>query len=262
MKDLQELMSLWQQVEIQEKKKLDPVGQEDGDIDNDGDTDSSDEYLKNRRKAVGKSMGKSQKDEDCDCDLTDEKEPKKKVAKKEACGSSYSKKEGYGTKKESSAAYGASQQKIADKKKKDAMSSSDKDKLGKLAALMKKEGKMACPKCKGEGCDHCDGKGYHSAKKETYGKKMKESNLFSSEELAAIEEKMGPGATGGAPEKMGQTASAGEKKFADDHKKSDSKFETMQVKGTEDAKKAGHSGKQSPARRGDNLGNGDTKIRA
>jgi len=151
MKDLQELMSLWQQVEIQEKKKLDPVGQEDGDIDNDGDTDSSDEYLKNRRKAVGKSMGKSQKEEDCDCDLTDEKEPKKKVSKKE----------GYGTKKESSAAYGASQQKIADKKKKDAMSSSDKDKLGKLAALMKKEGKMACPKCKGEGCDHCEGKGYH-----------------------------------------------------------------------------------------------------
>ena len=90
---------------------------------------------------------------------------------------------------------------------------------------------------------------------------MKESNLFSDEELAAIEEKMGPGATGGAPEKMGQTASAGEKKFADDHKKSDSKFETMQTKSTEDAKKAGHSGKQSPARRGDNLSNGDTKVK-
>lgn len=137
MNDLQELMSIWQQVEIQEKKKLDPVGQEDGDIDNDGDTDSSDEYLKNRRKKVSSSV-KSQKDEDCDCDATEEKEPKKKVSKKEgygatkkeACGTSYSKKEGYGA---------------------------------------KKEGKVVCPECNGKdgGCDHCEGKGYH----------MKEENV-------------------------------------------------------------------------------------
>jgi len=42
--------------EIEEKKKLDPVGQEDGDIDNDGDKDSSDEYLMKRRKAIKKAM--------------------------------------------------------------------------------------------------------------------------------------------------------------------------------------------------------------
>jgi len=35
---------------------MDPVGKEDGDIDNDGDEDKSDEYLANRRKAVSKSM--------------------------------------------------------------------------------------------------------------------------------------------------------------------------------------------------------------
>lgn len=39
-----------------EKKKMDPVGVEDSDIDNDGDTDSSDEYLKKRRDAIKKSM--------------------------------------------------------------------------------------------------------------------------------------------------------------------------------------------------------------
>jgi len=39
-----------------EAKKLDPVGQADADIDNDGDVDSSDGYLKNRRKAIKKSM--------------------------------------------------------------------------------------------------------------------------------------------------------------------------------------------------------------
>ena len=26
----------------------------------------------------------------------------------------------------------------------------------------KNEEKVECPKCKGEGCDHCDGKGYHT----------------------------------------------------------------------------------------------------
>jgi hypothetical protein len=34
------------------KKKTDPIGKEDADIDNDGDTDSSDEYLHARRKAI------------------------------------------------------------------------------------------------------------------------------------------------------------------------------------------------------------------
>ena len=38
------------------EKKLDAVGQEDGDIDNDGDKDSSDKYLAKRRKAIAKSM--------------------------------------------------------------------------------------------------------------------------------------------------------------------------------------------------------------
>jgi hypothetical protein len=38
------------------KKKLDPVGKEDDDIDNDGDVDKSDSYLKNRRKAIGKAV--------------------------------------------------------------------------------------------------------------------------------------------------------------------------------------------------------------
>ena len=37
---------------------LDPVGQEDADIDNDGDTDKSDAYLKNRRKVRGAAIGK------------------------------------------------------------------------------------------------------------------------------------------------------------------------------------------------------------
>jgi len=46
-----------------EKKKLDPVGKEDSDIDNDGDVDKSDKYLHARRKKVSKiiAMGKKKK---------------------------------------------------------------------------------------------------------------------------------------------------------------------------------------------------------
>ena len=39
-------------------EKMDPVGQEDSDINNDGKTDKTDKYLDNRRKAIAKSMKK------------------------------------------------------------------------------------------------------------------------------------------------------------------------------------------------------------
>ena len=38
---------------------LDPVGKEDDDIDNDGDSDDTDAYLKKRRAAVSKAIGKN-----------------------------------------------------------------------------------------------------------------------------------------------------------------------------------------------------------
>ena len=44
--------------EFNEDKKLDPVGQEDGDINNDGKKDSTDSYLMNRRNAVKKAIAK------------------------------------------------------------------------------------------------------------------------------------------------------------------------------------------------------------
>ena len=45
------------------KEALDPVGQEDSDIDNDGDVDKSDKYLGKRRKAIAKAMKKRMKEE-------------------------------------------------------------------------------------------------------------------------------------------------------------------------------------------------------
>jgi len=53
------IMKSWKEFnQSLEEKKLDPVGQEDADIDNDGDVDSSDKYLHKRRKAIGKAIGK------------------------------------------------------------------------------------------------------------------------------------------------------------------------------------------------------------
>ena len=43
---------------VNEFKKLDPVGQEDGDINNDGKKDGTDKYLASRRKAIGKAIAK------------------------------------------------------------------------------------------------------------------------------------------------------------------------------------------------------------
>ena len=48
-------------VEEIEEKKLDPVGKEDGDVDNDGDKDKSDKYLLARRKKVSKILGMKKK---------------------------------------------------------------------------------------------------------------------------------------------------------------------------------------------------------
>ena len=51
-----------------EEKKLDPVGKADADIDNDGDVDSSDEYLKKRRAAISKAIAKDKEKEEEEVD--------------------------------------------------------------------------------------------------------------------------------------------------------------------------------------------------
>ena len=49
--------------EAMKTEALDPVGQEDADIDNDGDTDKSDKYLHKRRKVIAKAMKKRMNEE-------------------------------------------------------------------------------------------------------------------------------------------------------------------------------------------------------
>ena len=64
--ELPDMSDALKQVQMYEKKKLDPVGKEDGDVDNDGDKDSSDQYLMKRRKAIAKAMKKEHHQKDAD----------------------------------------------------------------------------------------------------------------------------------------------------------------------------------------------------
>ena len=61
------------------KKGLDPVGKEDGDVNNDGKKDSTDSYLMNRRKAIGKAMAKEDKVWTGFKELIEKKEEEKKI---------------------------------------------------------------------------------------------------------------------------------------------------------------------------------------
>ena len=269
--DKNEIKSVWAAfLEVQEGKKkktekLDPVGKEDDDVDNDGDTDSSDEYLKNRRKKIGQAMdkdkeqkegkippqfmkGKDKKDDDSGDEESDDKEEKGKKPEK---GENPFAKKKDDVKESEESPYPS-----LDKKKREKKGSNLEDAGGPAAKLKGEsvEEKEECPKCEGEGCDHCEGKGYHKTEKEGYGKKMKESNLFSDAELAALEEKMKqPNDTGTPSEPFMSTNSAGEKKFYADHEKgSEKKYEDWEDTSEKDASDAGRAVKsQSPVRRGE-----------
>ena len=150
----------------------------------------------------------------------------------------------------------------------------------------KKEGKMECPKCKGEGCDHCDGKGYHMNEEAPADcitgaparKGDKKNSDKMQKEFVEVLEKAGyppnkpnggpgpdkkhiKGAT--APEGILDKESPKSKKFADDHNMggdTTSPESDFDEKGHDDVSKAGRAVKsQASSRRGDNLGNGDSK---
>ena len=292
--DKTEIRNVWAAyLEVQEaKKKLDPVGKEDGDIDNDGDEDSSDEYLAKRRKAIGKAVAKEESEESPYPTL-DKKKREKKGSNLEDAGGPAAKLKGESTEE--------SPYPTLDKKKREKKGSNlepaggpsdnlkgsmkegempvalkanaEKMKKGKLPnqkeeddvkewsgkegnrrvaggdkRKLKEEEKEECPKCQGEGCDHCDDTGYH-VKAESL-----DLSIFSEEELARIEEEAG--------EPFMSTASAGEKKFYNDHQKSDKKLETMDDEWTDDGANAGKAVKAQASNRGaDNLSNGDTKVK-
>ena len=69
-------------VEQNLKEALDPVGKEDGDVNNDGKKDSSDSYLMKRRKAIAKALGKKKQTEEVENPSKDLKSAVKKAVKR------------------------------------------------------------------------------------------------------------------------------------------------------------------------------------
>lgn len=65
-----------------QEAKLDPVGREDSDIDNDGDTDKSDKYLHNRRKKIGQAIKMKEEVEAIDESVFDSKDAAQAVVNK------------------------------------------------------------------------------------------------------------------------------------------------------------------------------------
>ncbi len=57
-RDLPDMSDAYAEIQEKAKKKLDAVGKEDGDVDNDGDKDKTDSYLLNRRKVISKAIKK------------------------------------------------------------------------------------------------------------------------------------------------------------------------------------------------------------
>ena len=267
--DKKEIAAIWQAyLDVQEgkgkkKEALDPVGKEDGDIDNDGDKDSSDEYLAKRRKAVGKAIdkdkeqkegklppalqkaidkkkGKKTDDEEEEVKSESTESDKEECPKCKGKGCEHCDDKGYHSKKES---YDLSDQELLDEL-------TDKDRATIAKRKQMRSNPSTAAKMKGR---PTAGKSARAAA--IRGRRMEGSELFSDEELAAIDEKMQPNSNAAPGEKHASTASAGEKKFADDHKKSDPKL--ARPGDGESAVAAGRASKQSPGRRGDNSGSGD-----
>ena len=58
--DMGNILNRYYDIDEDIEEGLDPVGKEDGDIDNDGDQDASDKYLAKRRKTIAKAMKKDE----------------------------------------------------------------------------------------------------------------------------------------------------------------------------------------------------------
>ena len=56
--DMGNILNRYYEIDEDVEEAMDPVGKEDGDVDNDGDTDDSDRYLKKRRAAIAKAIKK------------------------------------------------------------------------------------------------------------------------------------------------------------------------------------------------------------
>ena len=134
------------------KKKFD--NRQDKDIDNDGDTDSTDKYLHKRRAAISRAVK-----EEAVAVYTDKntRQVKSKKFKDETEAKNWFRK--------NNVAAGQITFKPASLLKKEAVSPAQQAAIAiskkEKGEKPKNEEKVECSKCEGEGCSHCKDKGYH-----------------------------------------------------------------------------------------------------
>lgn len=277
-------MKVSEQEALAEAKKLDAVDdkandkkftdRKDKDIDNDGDVDSSDEFLHKKRKAIDNEIDGGEKP-------ADNAKPKKGVNpfKKEEVETDEAR-QMKDPKKDSMVTKGGKtividKSKEAEYLKKGWTLSEEKDEEEDDVETDKKPfpPKKKKPADVDGDVEEPEADGDSDIKKnpKTADKKAEISKIESVDTRSAFEKmwteiaeamdakKAAKNAT--APDKYDDTASPNDKKFIDMHKKSDKKIEDGEEAGHDVTFKAGgKTMKQAPARSGaDNLKNGDTK---
>lgn len=240
--------------QMDEKKKLDPVGKADADIDNDGDVDSSDEYLHKRRKAIKKSMAKEAADE---------------MKKCPECGGSMENHE-----PDCSHAESSKKKKLEDDKDLDAKSAGKALKHDCASHVTSEQwGYGECIPGQHTLVEQEDGTAIvthydvmfeHGIEENVAVEDLtilrEKSHLHASKKKVA--EAKQPNQSGTKPEKMlDKFKGAGAKKMGTDNNVENPKHAeiTPEEEGHDDASKAGRVTKQAPSRGNDNLTNGDKK---
>lgn len=159
--------------------KKDFADRKDKDIDNDGDTDSSDEYLHKKRQAISKNIGENKaymlsygkKGEKAKFfygdTISDIQKKAHELRKQGIVVDKMGRTEPIHKLRQTIESVNPDDagEKINDKKK-ELAKKGEKSVIKPLQELEKE-----CPQCQGKGCDHCDGKGTHTVKETNCGTK-------------------------------------------------------------------------------------------
>jgi hypothetical protein len=276
---IKNIAQLWQDVQEGEKKKLDPVDdkandkkfadRKDKDIDNDGDVDSSDEFLHKRRKAIDDKIdgGKKPAKESCGDDKKMKKESDEDMTPCPDCEGSTDNHDPECPKADTGKKE-VEEGKVKDQLIKDSEKMSKKDFIKKYGKEMADD--LYEAKEYSNTVTHAD-HGYGEILQRTdegidvmfeHGVEMgmSEATLTFLETVAATTLAKKAKQVAGGGEKHGETQSKGEKDFADKHDKDDPKLAADDSAGHEDATKAGRAVKSQSGTRGNEPRIGDKTI--
>lgn len=252
------------------KKKLSPAQKKHFDKDKDGDIDDNDMAMLNKEET--ESVEEANEPADPIKGAPARKGDKKKSDPMAKCVPGDPEKHSKPTYSESTDAYQDTQKRIADKQKNANISSSDKEKLGKLADLMKKE-ETEEPKLDFNApvIDFASfmekvanewpyGKEFNFKGKNKPAQDMEPLGQSKTEPNTKQYDKHNESST--EPEGLVDKESPKSKEFIRQHQKSDKNFEVKYDQSVDDVSKAGADAvkSQAPNRRGtDHLDNGDMK---